>query len=348
MAAFNSGKYGLAQPNPGCSKSVIHVKLTDSMLRAIESQLAGGSSMRPQMQVIENGRQGHISFGDQKFTFTVSDIEGSASTECVKQSPGQQLHNVAHIGQKMDLQDSEDVYEKAKQWLMAQKQKSAKIPVTKPDERINREIMKRSIRERLIHLLAVKACKKAELVAKLTAEGIREEEQKCITQVLNDITTFCGQVYVLRRHIWKEVKEDWPFYSEQERQAMKKRKPRSDTGSSTSKQSSANSNNLPIGGKRRLDSDDVDMRKAKEPRLADHSRKNDDGEHEEYLRLHEAIQQRAEKFAQLEEELIRQRERYKEIEKTILEEYNSAEFLEKKARYAYLRKKLSSIDNARL
>ncbi|XP_053690746.1 RNA polymerase II elongation factor Ell-like [Sabethes cyaneus] len=338
MAAFNSGKYGLAQPqSDGKSKSLIYVSLDDSVLRALEDQ------QRANIQILTNG-QGSISIansagGDQKFTFTISDVEGDRSMECIHQHQ-QQLHHVARIRHEMRFQGTEDVYEKAKRRLMAQKQQSFIIPVTKPDERINREIMKRSIRERLIHLLAVKVCKKAELVAKLTAEGIREEEQKCITQVLNDITTFCGQVYVLRRHIWKEVKEDWPFYSEQERQAMKKRKPRSDTGSSTSKQSSANNNNLPIGGKRRLDSDDVDIiRKAKEPRLADHSRKNDDGEHEEYLRLHEAIQQRAEKFAQLEEELIRQRERYKEIEKTILEEYNSD---------AYLRKKLSSIDNARL
>ncbi|XP_053690760.1 RNA polymerase II elongation factor Ell-like [Sabethes cyaneus] len=344
MAAFKSGKYGLAQPqSDGKSKSLIYVSLEDSVLRALEDQ------KRANIQILANG-QGSISIansagGDQKFTFTISDVEGDRSKECIHQHQ-QHLHHVARIRHEMRFQGTEDAYEKAKQWLMAQKQKSAKIPVIKPDERINREIMQRSIRERLIHLLAVKACKKAELVAKLTAEGIREEEQKCITQVLNDITTFCGQVYVLRRHIWKEVKEDWPFYSEQERQAMKKRKPRSDTGSSTSKQSSANGNNLQIGGKRRLD--DVDMRKAKEPRLADHSRKIDDGEHQEYFRLHEAIQQRAEKFAQLEEELIRQRERYKEIEKTILEEYNSAEFLEKKARYAYLRKKLSSIDNARL
>lgn len=56
--------------------------------------------------------------------------------------------------------------------------------------------------------------------------------------------------YHLHRHIWNDVHEDWPFYTEQDRQCLKRRKPQnltpplsSDGGSSTSGQSPTSTNN---------------------------------------------------------------------------------------------------------
>lgn len=56
--------------------------------------------------------------------------------------------------------------------------------------------------------------------------------------------------YHLHRHIWNDVQEDWPFYSEQDRQMLKRRKPQnltpplsSDGGSSTSGQSPTSTHN---------------------------------------------------------------------------------------------------------
>lgn len=47
--------------------------------------------------------------------------------------------------------------------------------------------------------------------------------------------------YHLHRHIWNDVQEDWPFYTEQDKQTLKRRKPQnltpplsSDSGSSGS------------------------------------------------------------------------------------------------------------------
>ncbi|CAD6993138.1 unnamed protein product, partial [Ceratitis capitata] len=59
------------------------------------------------------------------------------------------------------------------------------------------------IREKLIHLLATKPFGLAELFARLKTDG---------------------NVYNLRRNVWYDVKDDWPHYTESEREQMKRRK----------------------------------------------------------------------------------------------------------------------------
>jgi len=106
------------------------------------------------------------------------------------------------------------------------------------------DVSRRNIRERLIHLLALKAFKKPELFARLKNEGIRDRERNQITNILMDISTMSHNTYNLRRQMWNDVDENWPFFSEQEVQQLKRRKPQnltppmsSDAGSSTSGQS---------------------------------------------------------------------------------------------------------------
>lgn len=106
------------------------------------------------------------------------------------------------------------------------------------------DIMRKPIKERLIHLLALRPFKKLELYDRLNREGIRERERTVITNVLKTISYTRDNAYVLQRHVWNDVHEDWPFYSEQERSTLKRRKPQnltpplsSDGGSSTSGQS---------------------------------------------------------------------------------------------------------------
>lgn len=124
----------------------------------------------------------------------------------------------------------------------------------------NPDIMKRNIRERLIHLLALRPFKRPEIILKIQQEGVRKEERKCLGQILTNISSMRDNVYYLHRHIWNDVQEDWPFYTEQERQSLKRRKPQnltpplsSDGGSSTSGQSPSSTHNgssPPSGGKR--------------------------------------------------------------------------------------------------
>ncbi|XP_053954748.1 RNA polymerase II elongation factor Ell [Anastrepha ludens] len=107
------------------------------------------------------------------------------------------------------------------------------------------DISRRKIRERLIHLLALRPFKKPELYSRLQNEGLRDRERSLISNILKDIATLSrDNTYNLRRQMWNDVNENWPYYTEQELQQLKRRKPQnltpplsSDAGSSTSGQS---------------------------------------------------------------------------------------------------------------
>ncbi|XP_058463810.1 RNA polymerase II elongation factor Ell isoform X2 [Malaya genurostris] len=436
MAALCAGSYGLSQQqqNTNGNKELILVKLTDSALRAIDdfqrNQTKLGHALNPSIQFLANG-QGYLSFpssgsNGQKFSFSITDIEGGGSIECIQQNQGQQLQNMGHIPHKMRIHANDDVYETTRHRMAAaeenQKNKCTreikpnqndigrKVKLKNPTARIsnipssntvlskrdslhsssnsysssavnsnisslvpalasnnshhhsnhhhtsnnnhnnnnsqllsavnnvnsynslstspklpksnglqhnnnynsssnnhpsvaaqplqmkpgyqhtvhdpphqqqksengivsnrvtngrtqhktgNPEIMKRNIRERLIHLLALRPYKKPELYARIAQDGVRGAEKNCITQVLKSISSMRDNVYYLHRHIWNDVQEDWPFYSEQDRQTLKRRKPQnltpplsSDGGSSTSGQSPSSAHNgssPPSSGKR--------------------------------------------------------------------------------------------------
>ncbi|KAF5304317.1 hypothetical protein FQA39_LY09696 [Lamprigera yunnana] len=104
------------------------------------------------------------------------------------------------------------------------------------------DIARRPIKERLIHLLALRPFKKPELYERLTKEGLREKNS--MTSILKQISFLKDNAFHLNRAMWNDVREDWPFYSESERQMLKRRKPQnltppgsSDGGSSGSGQS---------------------------------------------------------------------------------------------------------------
>lgn len=86
----------------------------------------------------------------------------------------------------------------------------------------NMDILKRSIRERLIQLLAVKPYKKPEIYLKLNAEGVREKDRSSINNTLKSVSFMRDNTYHLHRYIWNDVQEDWPFYTEQEKQSLKR------------------------------------------------------------------------------------------------------------------------------
>lgn len=134
MAALCAGSYGLSQQHQPQqqnaankdNKELIFVKLTDSALRAIEefqrSQLKLGSALNPSIQFV-NG-EGYLSFPSsgnnvQKFSFSISDIEGGGSIECIQQNQGQQLQNMGHIQHKMRIHANDDVYERTKHRMAA-------------------------------------------------------------------------------------------------------------------------------------------------------------------------------------------------------------------------------------
>lgn len=56
-------------------------------------------------------------------------------------------------------------------------------------------------------------------------EGLKERERGIITSILKGITSMKDNAYVLQRHVWNDVQEDWPFYTEQDKATLKRRKP---------------------------------------------------------------------------------------------------------------------------
>lgn len=108
----------------------------------------------------------------------------------------------------------------------------------------NPELMRRPLRERLIHVLALKPFKKPEILDRLRKEGLLQKDINNVTKMLNEVAKNKGNTYELVRGFWNDVQEDWPFYTEQDRQILKRRKPQnltppgsSDTGSTGSGQS---------------------------------------------------------------------------------------------------------------
>jgi len=98
----------------------------------------------------------------------------------------------------------------------------------------NPEILRKPIRDRVIHLLALRPYKKPELHAKLNRGGLREKDKKGLSALLMQIANLKDNAYHLSRGAWHEVQvDDWPFYSNEERDQVRKRNPLLSTNTSS-------------------------------------------------------------------------------------------------------------------
>ena len=66
--------------------------------------------------------------------------------------------------------------------------------------------------------------------------------------ILREVTELKNNSYELKRSVWNDIMEDWPFYSEADRSLLRRRKPQnltppvSDTGSTSSGHSPSSTN----------------------------------------------------------------------------------------------------------
>jgi hypothetical protein len=82
------------------------------------------------------------------------------------------------------------------------------------------------------------------------ADGIKEKDKKSnmLSSVLREVAECKNNVYELKRAMWNDVDESWPFYTAEDRAALKRRKPQnltppgSDTGSTSSGHSPSSTN----------------------------------------------------------------------------------------------------------
>ncbi|XP_014661727.1 PREDICTED: RNA polymerase II elongation factor ELL2-like [Priapulus caudatus] len=90
----------------------------------------------------------------------------------------------------------------------------------------NSEVMKRPYRERVIHLLAVRSYRKPELLARLMKDGIREKDKNVLSTILSQTAVMKDNIYSLARGLYQtDVDPSWPFYTETDKQLLKRRMP---------------------------------------------------------------------------------------------------------------------------
>jgi RNA polymerase II elongation factor ELL len=54
------------------------------------------------------------------------------------------------------------------------------------------------------------------------SDGLRDRDKNSVTKILMQVAVLRDNTYQLIRNIWNDVQEDWPFYTEQERQLLKR------------------------------------------------------------------------------------------------------------------------------
>ncbi|OWK49386.1 RNA polymerase II elongation factor ELL2 [Lonchura striata] len=83
-------------------------------------------------------------------------------------------------------------------------------------------VCQRPIRDRVIHLLALKNYKKLELLACLEREGVVEKDKESLGKILQEVANLDANdnSFSLKEHFFKDIQVDWPGYSERDRKTL--------------------------------------------------------------------------------------------------------------------------------
>uniref|UniRef100_A0A4W6FTC6 Elongation factor RNA polymerase II n=1 Tax=Lates calcarifer TaxID=8187 RepID=A0A4W6FTC6_LATCA len=82
----------------------------------------------------------------------------------------------------------------------------------------------RPLRERLIHLLALKPYKKPELILRLQKDGLSQLDKDSLDSHLQQVANLNGKdnTFTLKDFLYKEIQKDWPGYTEGDQQLLKR------------------------------------------------------------------------------------------------------------------------------
>ncbi|CAL1299420.1 unnamed protein product [Larinioides sclopetarius] len=97
-------------------------------------------------------------------------------------------------------------------------------PPPPPPPQKNPELIRQPIRDRIIHILAVRPYKRPELLMRLKHEGVREKDKNKLTSILPQISVLKGNIYYLANYLWNEVQDNWKFCTQEEAEIIRKRK----------------------------------------------------------------------------------------------------------------------------
>ncbi|XP_064262953.1 RNA polymerase II elongation factor ELL2-like isoform X2 [Passer domesticus] len=89
-------------------------------------------------------------------------------------------------------------------------------------QRLSRTVSQRPIRDRVIHLLALKNYKKPELLSHLEREGVVQKDKESLGKILQEVANLDANEnsFSLKEHFFKDIQEDWPGYTERDRQTL--------------------------------------------------------------------------------------------------------------------------------
>ncbi|XP_005088885.1 RNA polymerase II elongation factor ELL [Aplysia californica] len=133
-------------------------------------------------------------------------------------------------------------------------------------------------RDRVIHLLALKSYKKPELILKLQKDGIREKDKNSLGSVLQQVATLNkDNSYTLARAAWVDVRQDWPFFTDQDRALLKKNLQESRTTPTSPAVSPASSNpESPGSSQKRVIEEPEEVSANKKKRIAHGERRQNE------------------------------------------------------------------------
>uniref|UniRef100_A0A9J8DL11 Elongation factor RNA polymerase II n=1 Tax=Cyprinus carpio carpio TaxID=630221 RepID=A0A9J8DL11_CYPCA len=197
------------------------------------------------------------------FTFYLSNVgkdNPQGSFDCIQQyitSEGSiQLDCLGGIQDKITICATDDSYQKARQ-SMAQAEEETRsrgaivikpggryvgkrVQIRKPitgvsdvARRISRPVIisssqkkspPRPLRERLVHLLALKPYRKPELLVRLTKDGLSPQDKETLDSLLQQVANLNSKdnTFTLKDCLFKEVQKDWPGYTEVDQQILKR------------------------------------------------------------------------------------------------------------------------------
>ncbi|XP_062068364.1 RNA polymerase II elongation factor ELL2 [Lepus europaeus] len=83
-------------------------------------------------------------------------------------------------------------------------------------------VSQRPYRDRVIHLLALKAYKKPELLARLQKDGVNQKDKNSLGAILQQVANLNPKdlSYTLKDYVFKELQRDWPGYNDLDRRAL--------------------------------------------------------------------------------------------------------------------------------
>ncbi|KAI5620727.1 RNA polymerase II elongation factor ELL, partial [Silurus asotus] len=82
----------------------------------------------------------------------------------------------------------------------------------------------RPLRERLVHLLALKPYRKPELLVRLTKDGLSPQDKDTLDSLLQQVANLNSKdnTFTLKDCLFKEVQKNWPGYTEVDQQILKR------------------------------------------------------------------------------------------------------------------------------